>query len=388
MRLGIEASNLRAGGGITHLAELLRSAEPADHGFSHVIVWGGQTTLRALPERSWLVKSSPHGLDGSQLARALWQRRGVAAAARAARCDILLVPGGTYTGAFRPFVTMSRNMLPFEPRELRRYGWSAAALRLRLLRRMQAGSFRRADGLIFLTRYARDIITSVVKPLPEMTTIIPHGVDARFMHEPREQLPVASYSSDHPFRILYVSIVNLYKHQWHVAEAVARLRAQGLPVALDLVGPAYPPALARLRKTLRRLDPTAQYLRYLGPAERAGLPAFYARSDLCLFASSCENMPNVLLEGMASGLPVACSNRGPMPEVLGSAGVYFDPEDPGEIATTVQTLVQSPELRATLARESFARAQGYSWERCASETFAFLAQVARRAATQLQNVQR
>src|SRR5580658_8125095 len=97
MRLGIEASNLRAGGGITHLAELLRSAEPADHGFSHVIVWGGQTTLRALPERSWLVKSSPHGLDGSQLARALWQRRGVAAAARAA--PLRLVRGGAATAA-------------------------------------------------------------------------------------------------------------------------------------------------------------------------------------------------------------------------------------------------------------------------------------------------
>jgi glycosyltransferase involved in cell wall biosynthesis len=384
MQLGIEASNLRAGGGITHLAELLGAAQPADHGFSQVIVWGGHQTLRELPDRSWLVKSGPHGLDGSRLARALWQRRGVAAAARAARCDILLVPGGTYTGAFRPFVTMSRNMLPFEPRELRRYGWSRAALRLRLLRRLQAGSFRRADGLIFLTRYARDVITPLVKSVPEMTTIIPHGVDAGLMHAPREQLPVASYSGEHPFRILYVSIVNLYKHQWHVAEAVARLRAASLPVALDLVGPAFPPALSRLRKTLQRLDPTAQYLRYLGPVERAALPAFYASSDLCLFASSCENMPNVLLEGMASGLPVACSNRGPMPEVLGSAGVYFDPEEPREIATTVQTLVQSPELRAKLARESFARAQGYSWQRCANETFGFLAQVARRRPNSIQ----
>ncbi len=388
MRLGIEASNLRAGGGLTHLAELLRSAEPAQHGFSQVIVWGGPATLRDLPDRSWLVKSSPHGLDGSLLARAVWQRSGVAAAANAAGCDILFVPGGTYTGAFRPFVTMSRNMQPFELPELRRHGWSPVAVRLRLLRHLQADSFRRADGLIFLTRYARDVITPLVESVPEMTTIIPHGVDSRFMREPRGQVPAADFNSERPFRILYVSIVNVYKHQWHVAEAVARLRTQDLPVTLDLVGPAYPPALTRLRKTLRCLGPAAQYIYYRGPAERTALPAFYANADLCLFASSCENMPNILLEGMASGLPVACSNRGPMPEVLGSAGVYFDPEDPGDIARAVQALMESADLRRTLAAQSFARAQSYSWERCAKETLAFLARVAHRAAPQRQHVQR
>ncbi len=384
MRLGIEASNLRAGGGITHLAELLRAAQPERHGFSQVIVWAGAGTLRSLPERAWLVSSNPHapGPGTTWVRRALWQRRGVAAAARAAGCNILFAPGGSYLGSFRPFVTMSRNMQPFEPQELRRHGWSAAALRLRLLRRLQSDSFRRADGLIFLTRYAREVIAAVVKALPAMTTIIPHGVDARFARPPREQLPAAAYGAQRPFRILYVSIVNVYKHQWHVAEAVARLRAAGMPVTLDLVGPAYPPALARLRRTLARLGPVAECIRYHGAVEHAELPAFYAAADLCLFASSCENMPNILLEGMTSGLPIACSNRGPMPEVLGSTGLYFDPEDPDDIARAVRTLIESAELRATVARDSFARAQGYSWERCASETFGFLAQVARRCAPQ------
>jgi len=46
---------------------------------------------------------------------------------------------------------------------------------------------------------------------------------------------------------------------------------------------------------------------------------------------------NILVEAMASGLPIACSNRGPMPEVLGDAGVYFDPEDPHDIARALRT---------------------------------------------------
>jgi len=49
---------------------------------------------------------------------------------------------------------MHRNMLPFEWRELRRYGLSTTALRLLLLRLQQGRSLRRADGVIFLTRHA------------------------------------------------------------------------------------------------------------------------------------------------------------------------------------------------------------------------------------------
>ena len=96
-----------------------------------------------------------------------------------------------------------------------------------------------------------------------------------------------------------------------------------------------------------------------------------------MFASSCENMPIILLEGMASGLPIACSHRGPMPEVLCGAGVYFDPENADEIAATLRQLIDDPELRRRCAEGAFAKAQAYySWERCARETFTFLRQIA------------
>ena len=148
----------------------------------------------------------------------------------------------------------------------------------------------------------------------------------------------------------------MYKHQWHVAEAVAQLWANGLPVLLELAGPAYPPALARLKTTLARVDPAAECVRYLGSVPHGELHTRYAGADLCVFASSCENMPNILLEGMASGLPIACSNRGPMPEVLGDAGVYFDPENPNDIARALRELIGSPILRTRLAHASSERA--------------------------------
>jgi len=175
---------------------------------------------------------------------------------------------------------------------------------------------------------------------------------------------------------LYVSIVNLYKHQWHVAEAIGQLRAQGLPVAIDFVGAALRPALERLRRTMRRYDPEGTFIRYVGFVPYDDLHQVYHQADGFVFASSCENMPNILLEAMASGLPIACSNRGPMPEVLGEAGVYFDPEQPAEIAAAIRRLLEDPGLREQKAWLAYERAKSFTWERCARETFDFIAKVA------------
>lgn len=376
--VGIDATNLRRGGGVTHLVELLRFIRPVDNEIERVVVWGGRATLDALDNHSWLDKRNPPELDKSLLQRILWQRYHLSQAARVSGCDVLFVPGGSYTGDFHPVVTMSRNMLPFEWTELRRYSWSVLALKLLLLRWVQSKTFHNVDGMIFLTEYARQGVLKVTGTLSAVTTIIPHGLNPRFQIAPKTQMPITSYSHAKPYRVLYVSIIDQYKHQWHVVEAVAALRHEGIPVSLDLVGPAYPPALARLQETLSRLDPEGSWARYHGPIPFEALHQHYADADAGLFASSCENMPNILLETMASGLPVACSNRGPMPEILGDTGVYFDPEQPRDIARALHELLDSPQLRTELAQASYVRAQQFSWQRCADETFKFLASVVSR----------
>jgi len=316
-------------------------------------------------------------LDRGLLYRLYWQRQRLSRLARTGGCDVLFVPGGSFSGDFRPFVTMSRNMLPFEWRELVRYRNSWKFLRLMLLRWGQAGTFRKADGLVFLTEYAYNEVMQVIRSIKGKSAIIPHGVDDVFLQRPRIQLKIDQYSYDNPFRVLYVSIVDLYKHQWQVAEATFQLRKAGFPIALDLIGPANPQALRRLQKTLHRIDPEGKFIRYRGAIPHRDLPTHYQRADLCVFASSCENMPNILLEGMAAGLPIACSNRGPMPEVLGDAGVYFDPENSHDIAAAIRTLIESSSLRTEKAAAAFERVQAYSWGRCASELFEFFAEVVR-----------
>ena len=120
--IGIDASNLRQGGGVTHLVELLSVVEPSLHGIERVVIWGASKTLIQLREHPWLEKVMlPRGVDLGLIQRTFWQHFKLSQAAVTVGCDLLFIPGGTYLGSFRPVVTMSRNMLPFELRELHRY---------------------------------------------------------------------------------------------------------------------------------------------------------------------------------------------------------------------------------------------------------------------------
>jgi glycosyltransferase involved in cell wall biosynthesis len=370
--VGIDASNIRDGGGLTHLIELLGATQSQPHGIERIVVWGGRVTLNRLQDKPWLIKHNPPELNQGLLRRTIWQRFFLSSAARMEGCDVLFVPGGSYAGNFQPVVTISQNLLPFEIVELKRYGLCFFTLKLLLLRLTQSFTFKKADGVIFLTEYARDVVSQVAGKLRGLACLIPHGLNPRFDKAPKFQHNIAEYNDAHPYRILYVSIIDQYKHQWHVVEAIAILRKKGLPIELDLVGPANLGALKRLNATIDCVDVGRHWVHYHGAVAFDELHHRYAQADLGLFASSCENMPNILLEKMASGLPIACSNKGPMLEILGQAGVYFDPEQPDDIARALLELIESPQLRTELSKLSYVSAQKYSWQRCADETFRFL----------------
>lgn len=379
--IGIDAGNTRTGGGLTYLSEMMAGANPAAHGVKRVVVWGNSVALARMPLRPWLDLRHQREHDEVYAAGFLWQRRELEAQARAEGCDLLFFPGSTYLGNFQPYVAVSQNMLPFSPVERERYNLGWMRLRLRLLQHMQARTFRRAAGMIFLTQWAKLGIESFLRVRYPRARIVPHGISERFRRPLPPQLPPEAYSWERPFRWLYVSIVAPYKHQWHVAEAVASLRRQGVPMAVDFVGPAHPPSLDLLRKTLHRLDPKGEAVRYVGPASYHELHAHYHHADGFIFASSCENLPNILIEAMSAGLPIACSRMGPMPEVLGDGGLYFDPADAADTAEVLHRMFLDSDLRTRCARVAAERSSGYSWARCADETFAFLATVAAGART-------
>jgi glycosyltransferase involved in cell wall biosynthesis len=374
--LGIDAANISTGGGKTHLIELLNSIEKEVILFDRIVIWGGSRLLDSLKDEPWLIKRNPGALDRGLLRRTLWQVFELSKAARDEGVSILFIPGGSYAGSFLPVVTMSQNLLPFDAAELRRYGWSLFTLKLLLLRYVQLRSFKKSNGVIFLTQYAHDTVTKLTNKLNGVNHIIPHGVDERFKCIPRPQYGIEKYSSNNAYCLLYVSTVDLYKHQWNVVEAVAKLRSMGYPIALNLVGSAYPPALQILKARAANFEGHEDWLKYYGQIPFNDLHKLYVAADLGVFASSCENMPNILLEMMASGLPIASSDRGPMPEILVDAGVYFDPEKVDQILNALLCLIQSPMLRAQMSEKSYLYTKQYSWARCARETFNFIQEIA------------
>lgn len=375
--VAIDASNIISGGGLTHLVRMLTEASPADCGVHVVHVWTSTSTAQQLPKQDWLVLHSPSWCDAG-LARRIWgQQFLLPAMVKAAGCEVLFSPGGTLPAwSPVPMVTMSQNMLPFEPDRARLFGrWSWMRLKMRILRVSQGRSFRRAEGLIFLTRYARDSVLAAVGSLPALTALIPHGVEHRFVIRARPQRAVQA-PVDRELRLLYVSIQMPYKHHIELMDAVVHLREQGLDVVLTMVGSSAGAYGQAVRLKRLELDPGQEFLHDLGHVDFGRLHELYGQADAFVFASSCENLPNILIEAMAAGLPIACSQRGPMPEVLGDAGIYFDPESPVSIAQAIRPLAEDPVLAASLAQRAWDRAQAYSWKRCASDTFSFLSKLA------------
>src|SRR5690606_11444139 len=123
--------------------------------------------------------------------------------------------------------------------------------------------------------------------------------------------------------LIYVSIVTVYKHQWNIAQTVIKLRNQGYPIELELIGDSTPESLMKLEVVMQQ--DTHNVIKYKGPVPYDELEKVYKNADGFIFGSSCENQPIILLEAMSAGLPILCSNMGPMPEVLGENQFYFNP---------------------------------------------------------------
>ncbi|MDP4863726.1 MAG: glycosyltransferase, partial [Burkholderiaceae bacterium] len=258
-----------------------------------------------------------------------------------------------------------------------RFGrWSWMRLKMWLLRQSQGRSFKRADGLIFLTQYALEGVGRWLGRAQDMQALIPHGIEPRFAADPKPQRSAEDYSLNQPFTFLYVSILMPYKHQIEVAKAASELRRGGYPIRVRFVGADWGRYGQEFRETLRQLDPHKEFLIWPGGVPFSTLHSEYQAADAFIFASSCENLPNILIEAMTAGLPIACSKRGPMTEVLGDAGVYFDPLHYSEIAGAMRTLFNSADLRGRVAAQAKELSQTYSWRRCANDTFSFIAAVA------------
>ncbi|MGD1174072.1 glycosyltransferase family 4 protein [Mycobacterium seoulense] len=126
------------------------------------------------------------------------------------------------------------------------------------------------------------------------------------------------------------------------------------------------PLLPGEKKEIRRLGITDS-VRFESGSDQE-LVGRYQTASAFIFPSKYEGFGLPPLEAMSHGCPVVCSNAGSIPEVVGDAGVYFDPNNPEELRTALERVATTEKLQADLRARGFARLAAFSWDACAEAT--------------------
>ena len=121
---------------------------------------------------------------------------------------------------------------------------------------------------------------------------------------------------------------------------------------------------------------TAGWARYLGYVANEDLPILFAGARLFVFPSHYEGFGLPVLEAMASGVPVVCSNSSSLPEVTGGAALMCDALDVHKLNQLIVVGLEDESWRVGAVTKGLAQSSKFSWERCAKETMAVYRELA------------
>ncbi len=220
----------------------------------------------------------------------------------------------------------------------------------------------------------RDIVEHARVPSAKVT-VIPNGVDHGRFHlrdqaEAKQRAATLIGTRD-PF-ILFVSrIEHPGKNHVRLIEAFSRFKALGEhPHKLVLAGKDW--TRAGEVHQAAEASPFASDILFPGFVELEDLPVLYAASQMTAFPSLYEGFGIPVLEAMACGAPVACSNTSSLPEVAGDAALLFDPQDPASICESLLRVTGDTDLRGRLVDDGLSWCQRFSWEATATRTLEVL----------------
>ncbi|PWE47450.1 glycosyltransferase family 4 protein [Pseudomonas prosekii] len=369
MKIIVNAFSARLGGGRTYLLNLFEHMPDSDD--LEVLVFAPKNL--ELPTHANIRRVETAWPTENPILRTIWERFVLPRVLKKEKADVLFCPGGVVTTVPPKnckVATMFRNMIPFDSRVQQNIPWGLQRLRVWLLNRVMLKSMANADLTIFISNYARHVIESLTAVRNAVT--IPHGISSVFRTHGNTVLrPDFVPSNEY---ILYVSRFDVYKHHFEVVTAYAKLSAElRARFSLILVGETNMPEAIRVKSLIKELELDQQVI-LLGAIPYQSLPPLYHHAYLNLFASSCENCPNILLEALASGRPMICSNVMPMPEFGADAALYFSPFDSTDIGSVLSTALSSPNILSDLATAAARQSDKFDWaETCKKTWLALLA---------------
>lgn len=367
MKIVINALSARLGGGQTYLKNLL--AHLPEQPNLDILIYA--PAALSLPEDRRIRRCITIWPTENPVLRTLWEKMVLPRVLAKERAQILFCPGGVIASdvpAGCKTVTMFRNMIPFDPEALARIPLGLQKVRNFILKRVMLRSMANADLTIFISGHARLVIQAHTRVRNPVT--IPHGINETFRTHAQSLRRPAWLPTDE--YLLYVSRFDVYKHQFEVASAFAALPSDlASRYKLLLVGETDEVLVRKVTEQARNKGLEEQIL-VVGPIAYADLPAAYHHATVNLFASSCENCPNILLEALGAGRAVLSSDVMPMPEFGVDAVGYFSPTDPKSICDALLRVLRDESHRNELAAAAVRRSADFDWANTSRTTWQYI----------------
>ena len=229
-------------------------------------------------------------------------------------------------------------------------------------------SARRAARVIAVSRRTASDAVRLLGVDPARMRVIHNAADPRYGPRPLQELEELAarrgFDPDKPY-VLFVGTLEPRKNVPVLFEALAEVRRH-LDVTLLLVGGRGwldgPIQSAHARSGL------GDAARFLGWLDQADLAVLYSHARVFALPSLYEGFGLPVLEAMACGAPVVCSDAGPLPEVAGDAAVLLPPQDVRAWADAIRRLLTDEHLATSLRARGERRAREFSWEQSARAT--------------------
>ena len=239
-----------------------------------------------------------------------------------------------------------------------------------------------ADHVIAVSEFTRRCVLEKYDVEPDAVSAIWEAVGSDFdWRGARARTPIVRQKYALPTQyVLYPANTWHHKNHQRLIEALAHYRDRyGEAPTLVLTGVGQE-GQARLESAIES-HRLGGLVRMLGYVPRAELPTLYAGAACLVFPSLFEGFGIPLVEAMLVGCPIAAANVASIPEVVGDAGVLFDPLDPADIGRALAAILRDPGLAAELRRRARARAELFSPSRTATLTLEVFERVVRERPT-------
>lgn len=245
-----------------------------------------------------------------------------------------------------PLIVTVHDLHPFYFPE--QFGLSATHFKFSL--RMLSRLSRR---VIVPSNFVKRELLKTVKIRTDIIDVVHLGYDSTIFKPHSDELKqnfFKSYGIRGPF-ILFVGSLFPYKNIKTLIRAFWDIK-NSIPHSLVIIGKK------ELSTEPLQEDERIRYLDYVGTEEIA---KFYSYADILVHPSLVEGFGMTILEAMACGTPVISSNRGSLSEVVGDAGILFDPTDSRVLGEIILTVINNESLRKELIEKGFKQIKKFSW---------------------------